>query len=224
MNRAMVKRLIHKDWYFNRWAILAYLAVGLLSVLALGAGHEMAFYAGSTLLITVLVTIGAHLAMVTVIYERRDQTLAFMMTLPISPMEYTAAKVLANLAIFGLSWITLLIGTIAVIAGTATVPDGLIPFSVVLLVQLFTGYCLMLAVALVTESQGWTIGALVLGNLLFQGVMYGLANLTAVGEDLTRDVILWRQPIVAALGVEIAVILAILALTFYLQARKTDYL
>jgi ABC-type transport system involved in multi-copper enzyme maturation permease subunit len=220
----MIKRLIYKDWYFNRWAILAYVAVGLLSVLALGAGHEMAFYAGSTLLITVLVTIGAHLAMVTVIYERRDQTLAFVMTLPISPMEYTTAKVLANFAIFGLSWITLLIGTIAVIAGTATVPDGLIPFSVVLLVQLFTGYCLMLAVALVTESQGWTIGALVLGNLLFQCVLYGLANLTDVGKDLTGNSIVWRQPVVAALGIEIAAILMILALTFYLQARKTDYL
>lgn len=224
MNTPMVKRLIHKDWYFNRGAIASYVAVGLLSLLALGLGGEGAFYIGSILLITVVISIGIHLVMITVIHERSEQTLAFVMTLPISAKEYTTAKVLANMLIFFLAWATLVIGTVAVIAGRGTIPDGLIPFAVVILGYLFTSYCLTLSVALVTESQGWTIGAMVLGNLLLQGVMYGVSHAPGVAQDFAANAIVWRQPITGLLGIELAAILLMLGLTFYLQSRKTDFL
>jgi ABC-2 type transport system permease protein len=224
MSTTMVKRLIHKDWYFNRWAIAAYTAVGLLSLAIIGAGGEPGFFAGSILLITVLISIGIHLVMITVIHERSEQTLAFVMTLPISAREYTTAKILANVTIFGTAWTILFVGTIALIAGRGTLPDGLIPFAVVILVEILASYCLILAVALVSESQGWTIGAMVLGNLLLQGVMYGVSNAPLIGKEMTGDTIIWRQPITGLLGVELAAILLMLVLTFYLQSRKTDFL
>ena len=100
MNTSRVKRLILKDWYFNRGAIAAYVVVGLLSLLAIGLGGEGGFYGGSILLITVLISIGIHLVMITVIHERTEQTLPFVMTLPVSAKEYTTAKILANMLIF----------------------------------------------------------------------------------------------------------------------------
>ena len=224
MSYAMVKRLIHKDWYFNRWVIAAYVAAGLLSLLTIGIGGETGFFAGSILLITVLISIGIHLVMISVVHERTEQTLAFVMTLPISVREYTTAKILANVTIFGTAWMTLFIGTIALIASRGTLPDGLIPFAVVTLVEIFASYCLILAVALVSESQSWTIGAMVLGNLLLQGVMYGVSNAPNIGKEMTADSIIWRQPITGLLGAELAAILLILALTFYFQSRKTDFL
>jgi ABC-type transport system involved in multi-copper enzyme maturation permease subunit len=224
MNTSRVKRLIQKDWYFNRWAIAAYVAVGLLSLLALGAGSEAAFYIGSILLITVVISIGIHLVMLTVIHERTEQTLAFVMSLPVSAKEYTTAKILANMLIFSLAWAVLVIGTVAVIAGRGTIPDGLIPFAVVILGYLFTSYCLTLSVAIVTESQGWTIGAMVLGNLLLQGVMYGVSHTPGAAQDFAANAIVWRQPIAGLLGIELAAILLLLGLTFYLQSRKTSFL
>jgi len=223
MNHAMVQRLIYKDWYFNRFAITAYVAAGLLSLVALALGGEAGFYAGSILLITVLVAVGAHMAMIAVT-ERRDQTLAFVMTLPISTLEYTTAKIVGNLMIFFAAWTTLLVGTVAVIAGRQALPDGLIPFAIVVLFQLFAGYCLMLSVALVSESQGWTIGALVLGNLLLNGVIFAVSNAPGVGANMKSDSIVWSQPIVGVLWAEVAAILFLLGLTFYLQTRKTDFL
>lgn len=224
MNTSRVKRLIQKDWYFIRAAVAAYIATGLLAIFAIGYGSEGAFYGGSILLITVVISMGIHLVMLSVVQERSEQALAFVMSLPVSPKEYTAAKVLANLLIFAFAWVILLVGTVAVIAGRGAIPDGLIPFAVVLLGYLLTSYCLTLGVAIVTESLGWTIGAMVLGNLLLQGVMYGVSHAPGMAQDFAANVIVWRQPITGLLGAELGVILLMLSLTFYLQSRKTDFL
>ena len=175
MNYAMVRRLIGKDWYFNRAAIAAYVAVGIASLFMLALGGKTAFFAGSVLLITALIAIGIHLVMTTVVYERTNQTLAFVMTLPIDAREYTTAKVIANLTIFGLAWTTLFVGTVAVIAGRGAIPDGLIPYSATILGDL-RGHCLIPAVAIVSESTNWTIGAIVLGNLMVQAAAYSVGS------------------------------------------------
>lgn len=224
MNTGMVKRLVRKDWYLYRWPIVFYIVAGLACVAALGNGGEGAFYAGSVGLLTVLISVGIHLTMGTVVEERRSHTLAFIMSLPISPNEYTLAKILANITIFGLAWVTLFVGTIGVIAGRGSVPDGLIPFAAVILGEIFFGYCLTLCVAIVSESQGWTIGAMIVANLLLQAVMYAVSHAPAVDRVMKTDAIVWQQPISGLLAAEIGSILLMLGLTFYLQARKTDFL
>ncbi len=224
MNHAMIRRLIYKDWYLNRVPISMYVAVGLLAVAALGYGTFGAFYAGSILLLTVLCTIGIHLITVTVIEERREHTLAFVMSLPVSAAEYTTAKILANVLILSVAWATLFVGTVGVIAGRATLPDGLIPFATVILLYFFAGYFLILTVALISESLGWTIGAMVLVNLFLQAVMYGVSNAPGIAGDMKGEAIVWRQPIAGVLAAEVAAILLMLGLTFYLQSRKTDFL
>ena len=224
MNTVMVKRLILKDWYFQRWAIGGYLAAGALALFLLATGGDGAFYAGSILLLTVLITVGIHLAMVTIVQERTDQTLPFVMSLPISPKEYTTAKILANVLIFLIPWVALVIGSFAVIAGRPEVPDGLIPFTAIILTEIFMSSVLILAVALVTESQGWAICAIVFGNLLLQAVMYYVSHIPSVAAAIKGPRIVWDQPVITLLLAEIAVILLLLGLTFWLQSRKTDFI
>lgn len=224
MNTGMIKRLVQKDWYFYRWPIAFYIAAGLACIAALGNGGEGAFYAGSVGLLTVLISAGIHLIMGTVVEERREHTLTFVMSLPISSHEYTLAKILANMTIFGLAWTTLFVGTVAVIAGRGAVPDGLIPFAAVVLGEIFFGYCLTLCVALVSESLGWTIAAMITANLLLQAVMYAVSHVPAVDQAMKTDSILWQQPISGLLAAELGAVLLMLAFTFYLQARKTDFL
>lgn len=219
-----VARLVAKDWHFNRGPIAAYVTVGLGSIALLGQPHEAAFYAGTVLLLTVLIAIGIHLTMSTVVRERQDHTLAFVLSLPVSPHQVTAAKLIANLAIFGTAWLMLVVATLAVIAARAPIPDGLIPYALVVLVQILAGYCLMLAVAIVSESMNWTIGAIVTGNLLLQATLYGTARLPAVAALLKTDTIAWPAPVPAILFGQLAAISCALALTFYLQARKRSFL
>src|SRR6201988_1160042 len=99
-NYAMVRRLILKDWYLNRWMILGSVPAGLASLAIVLTGKDVAFLISIILLCTVIIGVGSQLAVATTVNERKEQTLAFVMSLPVSWREYTAAKILANLIIF----------------------------------------------------------------------------------------------------------------------------
>jgi ABC-2 type transport system permease protein len=224
MSAFMIKRLILKDWDLMRGTILLYLAAGAVALGLVAAGNEGTFYAGSILTITVLIALGIHLAMATVVVERTEQTLPFVMTLPISLQEYTAAKILANLLIFLIPWTAITLGTFAVLAGRAGYPAGLIPFSLLVLMEIFASYVLILAVALISESQGWTIGATVFGELALQGVLYYVSHQPTINATMKGNRIVWSPPALHLLLGEVATILLLLGLTFWFQSRKTDFL
>ncbi len=221
---SMIKRLILKDWYFLRGLIAAYLAAGALALVLIAAGNEAPVYIGTILLLTVLIGLGIHLAMATVVQERTDQTLPFVMSLPISPRDYTTAKVLANVILFLIPWLTLTLGSMAVIAGRKSLQDGLIPFVAVIMGEIFVSYSLILATALVTESQAWTIGVMATLNLAFQGFLYFVSHLPSLAAVMKGDAVVWPPAALALLAAELAVILLALGLTFFFQARKTDFL
>lgn len=220
---SMIPKLIAKDWTFQRGPIATILAGGLAALYFLGTGGTGSFYLGSILLITVVIGLGIQLAMATVVEERTQGTLPFLLSLPVSPREYTIAKIAANLLIFLAPWTFLLLGTFAVIAGSASVPDGLIPYAALLMGEMFVGYVIVLAVAIVSESQGWTIGAIIATNLLFQACLYGFSHMPTLAGTLEHNVIHWSPLVLSILGGEVFVIFALLGLTLYLQGRKTDF-
>ncbi|MEP7010254.1 MAG: ABC-2 transporter permease [Acidobacteriota bacterium] len=224
MDFQMVRRLVLKDWYFQRKPIFGYLAAGVLALALIADPNEGAFFAGSILMITVLLAVGIHLAMASVVEERKDQTLAFVMSLPISVKEYTTAKILSNLLIFLVPWLTLLIGSFVVIAVKPGLPDGLIPFTAIILLELFASSVLILSVALVSESQNWTIGAIVFGNLFFQGFLYTVSHLPSIAQTMKGSRIVWSPAALTLLVGEVAAIALMVGSTFWLQSRKTDFL
>jgi ABC-2 type transport system permease protein len=222
MSYKMVQRLILKDWYFLRYPIVGYLLGGALSLALVRFGGSAASFAGSILLVTILISVGIHLAMLTVINERKEQTLSFVMSLPISSQEYTIAKILANLLIFLVPWVTLLVGALALLwIGNA---GGLIPFTTIILTEIFVSYCLILGVALVSESQNWTVGAIVVGNLSLNGVLYYVSHVPSIAIAMKGHAVVWDRAPVTILILEIAAIGLLLGLTLFFQNRKTDFL
>ncbi len=222
---ALVQQLVQKDWYFMRGPLAAYLVLGAVALFLVSAGSEGTFYAGSVLLFTLLISLGIHLVMLTVIQERTYQTLAFVMALPISARDYTMAKVLANLSIFAIPWLVLSIGTMAILGlGLNGAGRGLIPLAAVLLTEIFVAYCFVLAVALVSESETWTIAAIVTTNLLFQGVLYGVSHLPGIASTMKGRVTVWNGTSLGLLSAGALLIAAFLWGTFHLQNRKTDFI
>jgi ABC-type transport system involved in multi-copper enzyme maturation permease subunit len=218
-----VAQLVAKDLHFHRAPIAFYTGVGFAAVWLLARPHEAAFFAGSVLLITVLISVGIHLVMSTVVYERRDQTLAFVMTLPITARDYTLAKVLGNLGIFTISWGLLAVGLLGTILWVDAIPDGLVPYVVTILAQLFTGYLLTLSTAIVSESVNATIAAIVIANLLVQAVMFAVPRFSGVQGDFKQQEVLWRPSIALLLGIEAAAAIALVTFTFWAQGRKREF-
>jgi ABC-type transport system involved in multi-copper enzyme maturation permease subunit len=222
MNLTMIWRLVAKDLLLQRRTMAVALGVGAVGIVLLATGGEGSFYAGAVLLITVIIGAGAYFAIGTVVTERTDGTLPFVMTLPISLRDYTAAKLVANLLLFSVPWLHLGLAALAVVLLRDGVPNGLVPFYALVLAQLFSGFVLILAVALVSGSLGWAIGATVVGNLAFQGFLYWSSRLPGVASTLTTDRVVWDDAVIAVLLAECALIAMMLGATWVIQSRKTD--
>ena len=224
MNYSMIKRIILKDWYLQRWMILASLLGGVVALGIVCLGGQAAFMLGLILLLTALIVVGAQLAMATIVNERKEQTLSFVMSLPISYTDYTLAKLLGAVLIFLVLWLLLVLGSLVLFAVPHGIPHGLLPFTVIMAIEILVNTCLMIAVALVTESQAWTVGAIMVGNIAINLIGYYVAHLPGIAKGMAGSSIMWSPTASVALVVEFAVIALLLCLTFFLQSRKRDFL
>ena len=224
MNYSMIKVLILKDWYLQRWTVLASLLGGVIALGIVCIPGNLTFFLGLILLITTLIAVGAQLAIATMVNERKEQTLAFVMTLPISFREYTVAKLLGTLLIFMLPFLMLVMGSLALFAFPHGAPHGLLPFTIIMATEILVSTCLIVAVALVTESQGWTVGAIMVGNIGINIVGYAVAHVAGIAKGMPGSTISWSPAASTVLLSEFALIALFLTLTFFLQSRKMDFL
>lgn len=224
MNLSMVARLIVKDWYFERWVIRGAMIAGAATLAWVAMGGMLAWIMGIIMIVTVMIGIGAQLAIASIVYERKDQTLAFVMSLPISYREYTASKVVGNLLIFLTPWLALVAGTFAVILYSKNAAHGLLPFAAIMAVEILASSCLVAATAVVTESQGWTIGAILVGNLAVNAIGYWAAHVPEIAAVMKGTSVAWPTVASEFLLGEFVFIALVMAITFFLQSRKRDFL
>lgn len=224
MNAVMIRHLVAKDWDFNRVPLAAAMGGGLIALAMLyWSATNLVFYIGAVLLITVVITIGIYLAFLTVIHEHTKGMLPFVMSLPITVREYTAAKLIANGVLFLLPWSALGVGTAAVILARDGIPDGLLPYATLLLFHMMTGYVLTLAAAIATGSEGWTIAVAGATNLAFQGFMFWTGNLPDIAANAQGPVAVWSSSVRWLLAAELLAVVTIVAITWGWQARRTDF-
>jgi ABC-2 type transport system permease protein len=225
MNTYIVRRLILKDWYLNSALFVAALIIGLGTLVAVAAAKAtmLAVILGVVVLATILIGMGAVI-MSSMVNERRQQTLPFVMSLPVSYLEYTTSKIVGCLLIFGALWLALLLGIIATILITPWFPHGLIPFIVIMAVEVLVSTCLIAAVSVTTESQGWTIGVTQVGGLALNAVGFSIVRLPGIGRTMSGPTIQWSSTAIVILLVEFALITLMIATAFYVQSRKRDFI
>ena len=221
MNRALVARLILKDWYLSRTPLVLIAAAGVLSI---GLLYVRRADIGTVALITsliALIMLSILLPLQTVVNERKQHNLAFVMSLPISPMQYTAAKVVGNLSAFLVLWAAIAIGVLGTLARTG-IFGGIIPFGVVVALEPFVVFCLLLSVAIVVESEMWAMLTMGATNVSYS-FWFLLLKIPGLPEQLKSPVAIWSRPILLMLAGQLTVIVTSLVLTFYLQSRKRNF-
>jgi hypothetical protein len=222
MNRALIARLILKDWYLSRTLLILIVAGGSLSVGVLYLRGETIGVIGLITSLMTAIFLSILLPMQTVVNERKNHNLAFVMSLPISPMEYTAAKVLGNFSAFVVLWTVLAIGVLGTIA-RAGVFGGIIPLALVAALSPFVTFGLLLAVAIVVESEMWAVLTMGATNCAYS-FWFLLLRIPGLKEDLKSPVAIWSRPILLILAGQITIIAVALVLTFYLQSRKRSFI
>jgi hypothetical protein len=220
---AVVRHLILKDWYLNRWVILGSLPVGLGALAIVLTGKPVAFMLCIILLCMVIVGVGAQLAMVTTVNERKEQTLAFVMSLPVSWREYTAAKILANLIIFLVPWLLLTAGALGVLLLPGAT-HGLVPYTAIMAMEMLITTSLIVAAGIVTESQTWTTAGIFASSLGINVLGYVFAHVPGISKYMWGTRVYWSSTAWIVLICEVLTVPVLLGATFYIQSRKADFL
>lgn len=222
-NWPMIKLLIIKDWHLMKKSLAAYMAGGVLVIGMMGMATPLMFNIGAVLMITLMIVIGARSAVELVVNEKKDQTLAFMMSLPITAEDYALAKLCSNLALYLVPWLLLVGGMLLVIVSTP-IYHGVIPLVVLVSVFILLSYCSYLATALLTYSEGYTVTVMIITNLLLNGFILWILRMPEINRTLEAPTASWNSTSLSMLLAGMTMIIGILVLTAYLQKRKTSFL
>ncbi|HEY4363808.1 MAG TPA: ABC-2 transporter permease [Bryobacteraceae bacterium] len=220
---SVVRQMVWKDIQMHRKLMASLMIFGAAGLGLFLVKREPYTVLGGIALFTALILTSAFVPGSNILNERKRQTLPFLMSLPISAIQYTTAKLLSTVGMFLIPWTTLVIAAIWMIAVEGVLPHGAIPMALMLLTLPFVNVCGITAMNLVGETEGWNGAAQVIFNSV-PGVIWYLITLSpALTRDLGSSQAVWNPTVLTFLGSEFAVIVLILALTYYLQSRKRDF-
>ncbi|HEY7391141.1 MAG TPA: hypothetical protein VH640_21675 [Bryobacteraceae bacterium] len=223
MISAVVRHLVIKEWDLCKPQIIFTVLGGELALALSQWGTEPAMVVGTIWFFVSLMLVACMLPLGSIVNERKNQTLAFVMSLPISPIEYSAAKLIANLGMFLIPWVTLVCAALLVIETRGIIPRGVIPLTLVLAFLPFVGFCIITATALVGETEGWGIAANVVVNTSYGLVWYFMTRVPALMAGANKPAPVWNSTVVTVLAGEFVLVVLILGVTFFLQSLKRDF-
>jgi len=223
VRQSIVRQMIWKDIQLHRTHILATMMCGFVALALLLFKREASTYLGILAFFIALVLVGCLLAASNILNERKKQTLPFMMSLPISSTQYTTSKLVGTVVMFMIPWLTLLLAAVWLISVKGVLPHGLIPLTVIVLMLPFVALCGITAMTLVGETEGWSIAANVVFNSSYSLVWPFMMRIPALTRDLEGNHAVWNSTVLTILASEFGAIVLILAVTYYLQSRKRDF-
>lgn len=212
--------LVKKDWYLQRGTLACVLVAGLGSLALQFEGGVLATF-GLTSTVACTIIFGIVLCQ-SAVNERTKQNEPFVMSLPITPLELAAAKVLANISMFLLVWLTLMAGLFLVFELGGR--PGFIPAATVAASAMVVGFLAMLSVSIVVRSEKAWIVTMTATNFAYGAVWLVLASIPGLKKQAFGPVPVWNHQILWLLGSELFLAIIVLALGAYAQSRKVSFL
>jgi ABC-type Na+ efflux pump permease subunit len=219
----VIRTLILKDWRLHRLQILLSLLASGVALALVQLRSEGAFMIGTVWFFVSLIVLGSMLPVSNVINERKKQSLAFLMSLPVSALQYAISKMVSTIGMFLLSWGASVIAGLILILSRRDIPNGIVPLALILFCLPLVGFCVIAGTALISESEGWTIAATIVCNSSYGLNWYFLVRNPAINGTLKSSVPVWNPAVLMVLGGEALAVALILGLTFYLQSRKREF-
>lgn len=219
----MVRKLIIKDWQVYQKQLAGYVAGMLLALGLIGMGTPLMSAAGALVLLVLLVVVGSYAIQSSIMNERKQQTVPFIMSLPATPMDVYWGKLLANLVIYLVPLLLVVAGLVALILTTPS-PDGAVPWVAVIAMFMLVIFCVSLCVAIAIDSEGWNIFTMLALMTLIGPFIFWVSRLDGIAQYLRTDRIVWSAPVVGLLAAQLAAIAVSILLTSWIHARKPSFL
>jgi ABC-2 type transport system permease protein len=188
MNSSVIRTLILKDWQLQRMQIVFTLAASGAALALLQVRSEEAFLIGTVWLFVSLIVLGSMLPVANVINERKKQTLVFIMSIPVSAVQYAVSKLVSTVGLFLIPWGTSVAAGMILVLSRRDIPHGIIPFVLILFGLPFVGFCVIAGTALNSESEGWTIAATIACNSSYGLIYYFIVRNPAINGNFKSPI------------------------------------
>jgi ABC-type Na+ efflux pump permease subunit len=219
----VIRKLVAKEFHVNRYIVVGASAGGLLSVLICALG-KTGFSIGSLMWLTVIIANGVMLALYGVMNERKERSMLFVLSLPLSIADYVRAKMLGLALCFFIPWLVATAAAVILVLVKDDVPDGLVPYAVLLSVYMLANFLVLLCWTLHVNSEAWISAAIVLTNMGVSIYMFVVGAQPGLQDHIWGSVPVWNQTAWTILIVELGVIALAFTLPFFLAARRRDFI
>jgi hypothetical protein len=219
----VTRKLIGKELYVNRWLIACGAVAGVASILLAGTG-KIGFNVGALTWITTIVAVGVMLAVYGIQNERKENSLLFVLSLPLSVADYVRAKQIGLGLCYLLPWVASSIAAIALVVVKQDIPDGLLPYVVLLVTFLLTNFSLVLCGTLHTTSEGMVSAVIIVTNMAVTLFMFMVGGLSEISGHMWGAVPVWNRAFWTVLAVELVTLALAFTLPFFVAARRRDFI
>ena len=219
----LTRRLIAKELYVNRWFVVMGAAGGILSVLIATLG-KTGFNIGALTWLTTIIAVGVMLALYGIMNERKEHSLQFVLSLPLSISDYVRAKMLGLAACFLIVWAVSSVAALLLVFGKESVPDGIAPYLVLLCVFMLANYAVVLCGALHAQSEAMTSAVIIVTNMAVSIFMFTVGPLPGINAHMWAAAPVWNSTFWTVLACELAVLAVAFSLPFLFAARRRDFL
>jgi ABC-2 type transport system permease protein len=222
MNTQAIRILFLKDLFLSRRHLFAYFVAGLAASAMTCIPSPTVAFVGFILVMTVAIAAGIHLIGTLLLAETTDQTRLFVMSLPISLLDYSIGKISVVLTTYLIPWASMLACTIVCAFVMPGEKQGAVTVLPAIFLFLLSAFTLQLVTAVISESVGWTICVMVGCNV---GLNVFLMELFAIPEVLAvtkGNKVEWPTVVIQIMAVECMIIAVAIALAFVFQTRKRD--
>ena len=219
----VTRKLIAKELHVNRWALAGAAAAAVISAIACTFG-QTAFNIGGLTWLTTVIALGVMLAIYGVMHERKERSLEFVLSLPISVKEYVRAKMLGMLLCFLLPWLAATAAAVTLVIADPDVRDGLLPYMLLLCGFLLCNFALVLCGAMHVSSEAAVAALIIVTNMFVSLFMFTVGALPGLKQFMDGATPVWNATFWTVLAAEFAVFSIAITLPLVIAGRRRDFI
>ncbi|HEX5229282.1 MAG TPA: ABC-2 transporter permease [Bryobacteraceae bacterium] len=223
MTESVVRQLMLKDWRLYRGQTVFSILAGLIGLGIVQFNTEATVVVGTVFFFIAIILVGAMLPLSSIVNERKNHNLAFVMSLPVSSIQYTTSKLWSITGIFLIPWSALVAAGVLMVV-LRGFPHGVIPAMLILALLPWVGLAIITAAGLIGESEGWGIAANVLVQSSYGLTWFFISRVPEVMKYNSSPVVVWSPTDLKIMATEVAIIPVLLGITYFVQSRKRDFI
>jgi ABC-2 type transport system permease protein len=219
----LTRKLIARELHMHRWMIGGSLLAGLAGLGLVVRGGTLNFNIGFLIWLTTIVAFGVVVAMFGIATERKERVMNWVLSLPMAHGDYVRTKMLALLLCFLVVWFVLGAAALGLVLALPGLPDGLLPFAVLLMAFLLGNYSFVVCSALHAHSEGAMTVVIIVHNIAISLFMFVVAAIDDISRHMQGPVPVWNGAFWIVLASVLATSVLLFSLPFLVAARRRDF-